>query len=143
MLKPLCPEGWKFKPSLHVCVFQDGVTWSPSTCLHIVDFVPVVGDFAAATLSLSYHMNTPVKYTCIAEQMSEEWIHSNLLENLTQQMLEGHVTPPSGHSIGPPEPPAEHMESKPDPPPLKKLVFVKAVILLRVGFFDFKKCSWH
>lgn len=49
----------------------------------------------------------------------------NLLETLTQQLLDGKINPPSGHSIGAVDPPAEHMDAKPDPPIMKKMVHVK------------------
>ena len=113
------------------------MTWGPSTCLHIVDFVPVAGDFAQGALSLSFALNTPIKYTAVVEPSAHEWLIETLLETLTQQLLDGHVAVPSGHTIGPVDPPPEHMEAKPEPPVMKKLVFVKAglVIWWHASFF--------
>ena len=106
------------------------MAWGPSTCLHIVDFVPVTGDFAQGALSLGFALNTPIKYTVVVEPSAHEWLTEILSETLTQQLLDGHVTAPSGHNIGPVDPPPEHMEAKPEPPVMKKLMFVKAGLVI-------------
>ena len=117
-----------------VCVrsqiaFQEGVQWSAASCLHIVDLTPLVGDFAHASLKLSWQLNVPVRYSCVVEPAMEDWLRAHLVESVTGDLLKGLIACPSGHHVPPVDPPAEHMDSKPVAPSMKRLSYVKVTCM--------------
>ena len=104
---------------------KDGVQLSNTSAIYIVDYVPVVGDFAHAALTLSTSLNVPVRYAGLPDPAHQEWLLEFLTQDLIDQLLDDKIKPPAGHSIPAPEPPREHMDQKPEPPQMKKMTFVK------------------
>ena len=121
----MLPEEDSVLIGFHWTVFKEGVTWSSATCLYIIDYVPVVGDFAHAALMLSSSLNIPVRYAALLDSSHEEWLSDSLMQSLTDQLLAGQVQPPNGITIPAADPPPEHMDQKPDPPQMKKMTFIK------------------
>ncbi|CAK9090153.1 Uncharacterized protein SCF082_LOCUS42529, partial [Durusdinium trenchii] len=114
-------------PDAAYCLLHEmeGVQWSAASCLHIVDLTPLVGDFAHASLKLSWQLNVPVRYSCVVEPAMEDWLRAHLVESVTGDLLKGLIACPSGHHVPPVDPPAEHMDSKPVAPSMKRLSYVK------------------
>ncbi|CAL1139722.1 unnamed protein product [Cladocopium goreaui] len=103
----------------------DGVQLSSTSAIYIVDYVPVVGDFAHAALTLSTSLNVPVRYAGLPDPAHHEWLQEFLTQDLIDQLLTDKIKPTAGHSIPAQDPPAEHMDQKPEPPQMKKMTFVK------------------
>eukprot|EP00435_Cladocopium_sp_Y103_P043005 s2845_g12.t1 len=116
---------WPEKISAGSAVELDGVQLSNTSAIYIVDYVPVVGDFAHAALTLSTSLNVPVRYAGLPDPAHQEWLQELLAQDLIDQLLTDKIKPTAGHAIPAQDPPAEHMDQKPEPPQMKKMTFVK------------------